>query len=101
MEGDNLQPRFSALGGEPMADNQQQGNTLGKEVAHPMQYAVMVDLIEKAKLAGVRETTSVRDALASAFETWLNRQDLREITDEEVEALHMAFAEGFANYYRA
>ena len=66
-----------------------------------MQYAQMVDLIEKAKLAGVRETESVRDSLASSFETWLNRQDLREITDEEVEALHAAFAEGFGNYYKA
>ena len=66
-----------------------------------MQYAVMVDLIEKAKLAGVRETESIRDSLYAAFENWLNRQDLREITDEEVEALHMAFAAGFANYYRA
>ncbi len=66
-----------------------------------MQYAKIVDLIEKAKLAGVRETESVRDALASAFETWLNQQDLREITDEEVEALRAAFAEGFTNYYKA
>jgi hypothetical protein len=66
-----------------------------------MQYAQMVDLIEKAKLAGVRETKSVRDALASAFETWLNQQDLREITNEEVETLHTAFAEGFTNYYKA
>lgn len=66
-----------------------------------MQYAQIVDLIGKAKLAGVRETESVRDALASSFETWLNRQDLREITDEEVEALQVAFAEGFANYYKA
>ena len=64
-----------------------------------MQYAQMVDLIEKAKLAGVRETDSVRDALDSAFETWLNRQDLREITDEEIAVLHAAFAEGFTNDY--
>jgi predicted DNA binding protein len=66
-----------------------------------MQYAQMVDLIEKAKLAGAGETESVRDALASTFETWLNQQDLREITDEEVEALQTAFAEGFTNYYKA
>jgi len=65
-----------------------------------MQYAQMVDLIGKAKLAGVRETKSARDALARAFETWLNRQDLREITDEEVEALQAAFAEGFTNAYK-
>lgn len=66
-----------------------------------MQYAQMVDLIEKAKLAGAGETESLRDSLDRVFETWLNRQDLREITDEEVEALHTAFAEGFANYYKA
>jgi predicted DNA binding protein len=60
----------------------------------------MVDLIGKAKLASVRETKTVRDALARAFETWLNRQDLREITDEEVEALQAAFAEGFTNDYK-
>jgi predicted DNA binding protein len=65
-----------------------------------LQYAQMVDLIGKAKLAGVRETKTVRDALARAFETWLNRQDLREITDEEVEALQVAFAEGFTNDYK-
>ena len=64
-----------------------------------MQYVEMADLIEKAKLAGVRETDSVRDALASAFEAWLNRQDLREITHEEFEVLQEAFAEGFTNYY--
>ena len=66
-----------------------------------MQYAQMVDLIEKAKIAGIRETESLRDSLDGDFETWLNQQDLREITDEEVEALHTAFAEGFANYYKA
>jgi hypothetical protein len=66
-----------------------------------MQYAVMVDLIEQARLAGVRETESVRDSLDAVFENWLNRQDLREITSEEVEALHAAFAKGFTNYYTA
>ena len=66
-----------------------------------MQYAVMVDLIEKAKLAGMRETESLRDSVEGVFETWLNRQDLREITDEEVEVLQAAFAEGFTNYYKA
>jgi len=94
-------PSCSAIGCEPLrADYHRQGNPLGKEVAHPMQYAVMVDLIEKAKLAGVRETQSIRDSLYGVFENWLNRQDLREITDEEVEALHEAFAEGFTNYYK-
>ena len=66
-----------------------------------MQYATMVDLIEKARLAGVRETEGVRDSLDDAFESWINRQDLREITDEEEETLRMAFEKGFANYYTA
>jgi hypothetical protein len=66
-----------------------------------VQYATMVDLIQKAKLAGVRETEWVRDQLANAFESWINRQDLREITFEEEETLRSAFAEGFANYDKA
>ncbi len=66
-----------------------------------MQYAAMVDLIEQARLAGIRETESVREKLAEAFESWLNRQDLREITDEEDEVLRRAFETGFANYYKA
>jgi hypothetical protein len=69
-----------------------------------MQYLEMVDLLEQAKLAGIRETTAVRDSLDAAFENWLNRQDLREITPEEVEVLRKAFAEGFTkytNYYNA
>ena len=66
-----------------------------------MQYAAMVDHIAKARLAGVRETAWVRDQLANAFESWLNRQDLREITEEEVETLRRAFEEGFANYFKA
>jgi predicted DNA binding protein len=55
----------------------------------------MVDLIEKARLAGVRETEGVRDSLDDAFESWINRQDLREITDEEEETLRRAFEQGF------
>ncbi len=66
-----------------------------------MQYAKMVDLIEKARIAGAGETELVKESLAGAFESWLNRQDLREITEEEVEALRHAFEEGFANYYKA
>ena len=66
-----------------------------------MRYAAMVDLMEKAKLAGLRETEWVRDSLAQAFESWINRQDLREITEEEQERLREAFAEGFANYFKA
>ena len=66
-----------------------------------MQYAAMVDLMEKARLAGLRETGWVRDQLSNAFENWINRQDLREITEEEEERLREAFAEGFANYYTA
>ncbi len=66
-----------------------------------MQYAKMIDLIEKAKLAGLRETEYVRDQMATAFESWINRQDLREMTEEEEEVLRRAFEEGFANYYKA
>jgi hypothetical protein len=72
----------------------------GKGGGAPVQYAQMVDLIGKTKLTGVWETDSVRKALTSAFETWLNRQDLREITDEEFAVLHAAFAEGFTNDYK-
>jgi hypothetical protein len=66
-----------------------------------VQYAEMVDLIEKAKLAGIRETAWVRDQLTNAFESWINRQELGEITEEEEETLRSAFEEGFANYYKA
>jgi len=61
----------------------------------------MVDLIEKAKLAGIHETAWVRDQLEEAFEIWLDWQFLGEITEEEEHALRMAFEEGFANYYKA
>jgi hypothetical protein len=37
----------------------------------------------------------VRDSLDDAFESWINRQDLREITDEEEETLRRAFEQGF------
>lgn len=66
-----------------------------------MQYAQMVDLIEKARIAGVRETELVKESLAGAFERWINRQDLREMTEEEWEVLRRAFEEGFANYCTA
>ena len=74
---------------------------LRSEVNDTMQYAAMVDLIEKARLAGVRETEWVRDQLTNAFESWINRQDLSEITEEEEETLRRAFETGFANYYTA
>ena len=61
----------------------------------------MVDLIEQARLAGVRETEGVRDSLDDAFASWINRQDLREITIEEEEPLRRAFEQGFANCYTA
>jgi hypothetical protein len=66
-----------------------------------VQYATMVDLIEQARLAGVRETEGVRDSLDDAFASWINRQDLREITLEEEETLRRAFAKGFATYSTA
>jgi predicted DNA binding protein len=52
-----------------------------------------------AKSAGLRETEFVRDQVAAAFESWINRQDLRELTEEEEEVLRTAFETGFANYY--
>jgi predicted DNA binding protein len=66
-----------------------------------MQYATMVALIEHAKSAGLRETDYVRDQVTNAFESWINRQDLEELTEEEEEALRSAFETGFANYYHA
>jgi predicted DNA binding protein len=61
----------------------------------------MIDLIEKSKLSGLRETEYIRDSVTDAFESWINRQGLREITEEEEETLRRAFEEGFANYYKA
>ena len=66
-----------------------------------MQYATMVDLIDKAYLAGLRETEWVRDQLSNAFESWINRQELGEITEEEEDTLREAFEKGFGNYYKA
>ena len=60
-----------------------------------MQYATMVDLLQEAERAGERETAFVNERLADAFESWMNRQDLREITEEEEHELHMAFEKGF------
>jgi hypothetical protein len=65
-----------------------------KEV-NDMQYAQMMDLIHEAQHAGERETEFVNERLAEAFESWLNRQDLREITEEEEHELRMAFEKGF------
>jgi predicted DNA binding protein len=60
-----------------------------------VQYATMIDLLEKAERAGEQQTEFVNDKLAEAFESWLNRQDLREITEEEEHALRMAFEKGY------
>jgi predicted DNA binding protein len=55
----------------------------------------MIDLIEDAELAGERETAFVNDQLAAAFESWIGGQDLKEITEEEEDALRLAFEKGF------
>jgi hypothetical protein len=55
----------------------------------------MVDLLQEAERAGERETAVVNDQLAAAFESWLDRQYLGEITEEEEHELHMAFEKGF------
>ena len=91
------------LVGKPEASSQEQSRYSDPEKGgvSTVQYATMVDLIEKAKQAGEHETLFVNDQLTNAFESWLNRQDLREITEEEEEMLRSAFEEGFANYYKA
>ena len=60
-----------------------------------MQYAEMIDLLAEAERAGERETEVVNVQLAQAFESWLDRQDLGEITEEEEHAFHMAFEKGY------
>ncbi len=64
-----------------------------------MQYAQMVDLLEKARQAGEQETDSLADQLASLFDGWINRQDLREITQEEEEALRESFYTGVLSLF--
>jgi hypothetical protein len=60
-----------------------------------MQYAKMIGLIEQVKIAGERETEFVNQQLADAFESWIDKQSLGEITEEEEDALHVAFEKGF------
>jgi hypothetical protein len=60
-----------------------------------MQYAKMIDLLEKAERAGETQTEFVNDRLTDAFEIWLSEQDLGEITEEEQDALRRAFEKGF------
>jgi hypothetical protein len=60
-----------------------------------MQYAKMIDLLKEAEQAGERETEYVNDRLAEAFESWLDRQNLGEITEEEEHDLRMAFEKGY------
>jgi hypothetical protein len=66
-----------------------------------MQYANMIDLIPKARLAGVHKATLMSDQVANAFERWLDTQHLGEITEEEEEVLRRSFEDGFAHYYTA
>jgi predicted DNA binding protein len=60
-----------------------------------MQYAKMIDLIEKAKKAGYEETEHVNDVLAQAFESWIGNQHIPDLTEEEEDALRRAFEEGY------
>jgi len=60
-----------------------------------MQYAKMIDLIEKAKQAGYNETEPVNYSLAQAFENWIGDQHLGDLTEEEEDVLRKAFEEGY------
>jgi hypothetical protein len=59
-----------------------------------MQYAEVIDLIEKAKKAGREETEHVDYILAQAFESWIGNQNVPNITEEEEDVLRNAFEEG-------
>lgn len=63
-----------------------------------MQYAKMVDLIAQAKIAGGQRTEPVNQLLADCFDTWLEEQELGEITEEEYDRLKLAFEEGYGIY---
>jgi len=52
-----------------------------------MQYAKMIDQIEKAKQAGRSETEPVDYSLAQAFECWIGHQQLEDMTEEEEDVL--------------
>ena len=60
-----------------------------------MQYAEMIELIEKAKEAGREGTEHVNHVLAQAFESWIGNQHVPDITEEEEDVLRVAFEEGF------
>jgi len=61
-----------------------------------MHYAQMVDMLEQAKLAGKSELTyPVNELLGSVFDQWLETRKLSELTDEEYDALLLAFEEGY------
>ena len=55
----------------------------------------MADLIKEAERAGERETEFVNDQLSAAFESWIDQQNLGEITEEEADTLRLAFEKGF------
>ena len=55
----------------------------------------MIDLIEEAERAGEARTAFVNERLSDAFAIWLAEQDLGEITEEEQDALRLAFEKGF------
>ncbi len=61
-----------------------------------MQYATMVDLIDEARKAGASELTGyANEILSEIFRGWLADQHLGELTEEEEDALTVAFEEGY------
>ena len=66
-----------------------------------MQYGTMVDLLPEAQRAGVREARLLRAEIAGAFACWLSSQELEGITvtQDEKDALRLAFEKGVGNYY--
>ena len=55
----------------------------------------MIDLLAEAERAGEARTAFVNERLSDAFAIWLAEQDLGEITEEEEDALRLAFEKGF------
>jgi hypothetical protein len=90
---------FSAFGYQPLRKGQlgtnRRGATPKRGGVRNVQYATMVDLLQEAEQAGEAQTAFVNERLADAFDIWLSEQDLREITEEEEDALRRAFEKGF------
>jgi predicted DNA binding protein len=60
-----------------------------------MQYAVMIDLLEKAKEAGKKNYGYFTEVIAHAFESWIGMQNVADLTEEEEDTLRDAFEKGF------